>query len=1077
MKNLKKILIVIAMLALLVSSVVVVISAEDEEAVGAAKLEELIATVEAQESDAKKAGKLVDVYTYYAGYEWEGTEYADAMAKADALTVSVGQGLLAQAVATGRLPNKLTAVQNVLAHLAACPVVDAETEGYAALVAETYALYVEVLDAHYELDTTADMMTLYESLELYALDADVHAEELAKWSLKAYDQLCAWLDEYCAIPEWDGTTTSVDYDENYFPRITEILLIQNFVETVDVSAAGAAAVTETMALYSSKLAARNAELESAKNFLDSQSSFDAYDLGDYYTLNTFESENDKLFPGHNSAGDHQTVRETETLGGVTNSYQAFNYGTANVHLYTHCDAMRGKTNEDGAVIDMDIRVHSAGTEAFASTMTINFQSLDYTVNPQAAQFTDLFKLAIKSDGTIYVTNSQNSPQNAQDPSMGVGNNRIDIYGVAFYDIWQHYTVVFNADENRMFLYIDYKYIMELPCHMAGRDFSHFRFGPGVINSWDGWDVDNFHMYRGQAFRITDKFSSMTDAQRFNYFVEYATNTYNPYLSRNLAYKKANLLLNAISNKAECKEAIETFKAINYDAEIKVPAMADNLELLAAEVDELLAIEVMSSNVAAINKKISEINAFVSENSELIDKANTAPGGYQELMGKVYAVQADLVKIENVAAFVEAIEKFDRATTYVALSRHYETARQIYAIAEYDNPENVAFVANDPVVLAFENAYNNGALTEEDEGYLAPGDEGYVTLFEYYDTFDDIIMERYRYENSKKIVNSIDYVTSLDGYEAAEEFWAANADAIESYMVVIRRIVRDGAYDAEYEGVAEAIEIFWDMELYFYKALQNEHIAYLNELLARYPLTDSYVEKNAIYLSAQSYLATEDIALYNDAMPNTVRYSLDEQISALRDVVAVVESYKVELEGDPEADDDGYVTSFDNILTQQTQYFINIINHMDTLTKYSELLSCFEEASKYYYGINTNVEGAAEAAEKYATYRSYLAYVEECNAMLLVYASDLEDALKLSGMEKRTAVYQALKECAAYVGGVDEYDEDVAEALALYEAQVAAYNASLDAFDSALSESAQFISAVRSTSISATVLAIVGNIVD
>ena len=1152
MKNLKKILIVIAMLALLVSSVVVVIGAADEtEPHTVDALADLIESVDTEvlvkgetADIAKQATKIADVFEYITAYEWKGDEtgkydeyklplvdedgngqsdketktitISDAIEKANKYAVEIGErlhGLVETQVGTGdaKLENQIKAINAVKAHIDVCYETAKDATGFAELIAKAEATNVGLVQQYYNkynaskpLDSTAYIEKAFIQLAKYPINEVDNEALITSLSLAACSQAELMLENYNKLYESFSELTEPElvhgaaylqsaYLATYTKVTNEILLLEKFLQNVDASKGEK--YNEVMAGFLAALAKRDALVESKKVALDAQANFDSYDLAvisnKTYDGNKTAEELGKLsadqlkeynaanelYQGINSAGDHRTQKEFEEFsvsGKKVNGYQTFIYGdsTSPPHLYWYTPVTNAE--EYGIVFEWDMRVNG-------TAKTISVQDVDNTGSPWL--FEPMVYFQKSEDGTGYNVTNGYSTYNTENPVAPITSGK-----VFYLDVWTHFTITYDAESRLGKLYINYQYIMDIDYfHEGGGILSQIRFGPSNERSWK-WEMDNVKIYRGSQFRITDKFEKMSEEERFNYFVEYANSSENPYLSRNLAYKKAEALVASVQNKAACAKAVammtnpEDEDYINYTSDIKIPAMADNLDLLKEHIAELEAIPIDSANVAKLRKVIAEINEFVSVNAELINKGDTSEGGYQEQIAKVYAIEADIEKIDNIVAFVEAIEKFERATTHVALSRHAATAKQIYDIAKYEIAENREDVAKDPVVLAFEEKYNNTGedgklLTPKDEGYLAPGSEGYVTLFEYYDQFASEIGARLEHENSKRIVNSIAYITAKEGYEATVEYWAANAEDIIGYVSLIRGIVKDGAYDETYEGVDEAVDAYWAMEVYFYEVLQKEHVAYLEELIGRYTNTDSYIEKSSIVSAALSYFATKDIALDNVVMTNDVAVAVADEMKALSDLKIILGVYEYELYGDPDDDEDGYISSFEDVLEQQTQYFINIINHMDSVINYAELEALFEQASAYYYGINVTVEGAAEAAEKYAAYRTQLATIRENNAMFIAYANNVKNAAMYNGNAKRDAIYAALKDCSAYINVIDENNADVAAAIAIYNAQVAEYNAKVAKFNGAMFESVCITNAVRCGRISASVLAVVGNIIN
>ena len=1100
MKNLKKILIVIAVLALLVSSIVVVISAEDDAAPVAGNVQDLTDILVAIKDDmdkasgsdvAKQASKLADFYKLIVNeklvWDAEDPAYQEAVAKAAEYTVTIGNSLYTKVTENSDTTLKAEAVRALYSHLEAS-LAPAETEGLAEVKENCYAANKEVINQYLAANDRKNMLNLYEQLSYVPLDADADAELIEKCSKNAYQVGRKLMDEYNKLPAHDQVgATENETIANYSNRIAGILVIRDYVLGVDLSKADQSAVAALNGEINAAVQVRNQVLAENAAKLDAEASFDSYDLKDLVYKNydgfltpeeltalstadrdKYNSENN-LFDGINAAGEWRTTKNSETIDGVQNGYQSFIYGKngSAVHLYFYIE-YGAKVEELGAVLEFDLRMHN-------EFKGITMQTVDNTKGTGKSVF-----------DTIAVITAAGKIENRADQGLVESKS---VEGALVLDAWHHFTITFDNEKRVGKLYVDYVYLMDVDYKSAEDGaYRQLRFGPTTESNWQ-WDIDNVHVYQGTQYRDTDKFTSMTEAERFEYFAKYAMNEKDglPYLSRNLAYKKAQVLYEKYKNTATAK----LFKDYEYESKIKDPAMVENLNLLKLDVIELYNQKLDSGTVDKVTKMISDINAFVAENGELINKGDTRDAadidngdgtttpnfdekGYQALMAIVYGKEADLKKVEQIKAFVEAIKKFERAETSAALNRHAKTAIEIYLAAGYADPANREFVKNDPVVLAFETTYNgNDGLTEEDEGYTDPASPEYVTLFEFYEMIDYIINNRDKYENSKRIVNGIDYILSLDGYEATPAFWAANRASIETYVAIIRQIVTTGAYVEEYPGVDDAIAVYTEMDLYFYEVVQQEYVEYLTELVAGYTKTQSYIERRSIINAALVYFDADnnpkDLAIYRATFSEAMRVALEDEIEALSELEVAVEVYNREL--------DGFKDSFEDVLEQQTQYFINIINHMDTIDTIADLKDLFEEASGYYYGINMNVDGAAEAADRYAYYRDYLAEVEVANAYFTLYADRFMDVLAYKGTAKRDLLFNTINECAEYVDMIDKLDANVKGYYSLFVDGVQEYAAHVLAVNSAIYDSAQFVYAMRSEQISPTVLAIIAGVIN
>ncbi len=1280
MKHLKKILIVMVVLALLVGSAFAVIAADDVE--GVAKLNEYIDAVKGETNVTTQSVTLRDLFAYHNEYDWTDNPagYDVAMNEAYSLVVSVGVEIENQLKAEEgqQTPDekKVESYYNLLnEHFLGCDV-PAGTDGLAAIIEKLqtrneatlealYAVYDEVKTAEKDLDTIrVAMQALLDKMNsLYPIS---NADLLKKYKDGAFALAKELLDEYGKLPRPDdvitkemletkapgtdddatATTDGTDEDDEpsvtveisdnvkstiktnaaltkmdeveyankhfYFERANKIILIETLVNSANFDASKELTeLTQTVATY---IEARNAEIAKKAHDLDVLSDLDAYDLPIYtskdYNGNltaeqigklskekqTEYKNNNDLFTAYNAGSEHRTTRLTEGMilddvdgdgkkEEVPNGFQALIYGNGATipHLYLE-PSLNGKAEElGGMVIDVDIRLF----ENFSNANSYQMYSVDNSFGAGNSKFhTFLVWKRDATTGEVYITNK--SGQSSAVPGFEEQN----FYNCFALGVWSHYTITYNADKRIGTLYVNYEKVLDL---YYSNDYAMrgLRWGPTSVANFR-WDLDNVEFYAGTQHRDVDKFDEMTAGERFTFYVEYAANESYPYLSRNIAYRKAQALLPDYKNNLNYSATVSLFNSINYEEDIKKNAMIDNLaelktlvkelvgaenlpfdadllvgdivacsecgfsdeldkyvendgvftcpecqaeidkegaltsaQKIEAECKEFPGIELNSDNVGAINALITEINEFVSTNGELINKGDTSEGGYQELMSAVYSVDANIKHVENAVAFVTAVEKFYRATTLAALTRHSLSAQQVYDLAGFSEAEIRAFIENDTVILGFEAKYNNtvtladgttvilvdgetlspagevvvlndikpvdiGIEKDEDEsdedfnarfiaklvelGYRMviapdssdPENDNYVTIFEYYNEFAGIMANREKYENSRRIVNCVNYIIELDGYENTVEFFSANYETISSYMNIIRDMVRENAYNLEYAGVDEALEIFWELDIYFYELLQQEHITYIEEMLEKYPITNAYIEKLSIVLSMQDYFANEDLAITNNNMSYDVEAVVVDEMARLDELKLVLEVYASEIEGLNE--------TFQDVLEQQTQYFINTVNHMKTLKDLTEIKELYATATSYYYGINVNTEGAPEAIAVYNEYRAMLAEADENAKLLDVVAKAINDAANLSGMEKRSAIYSAIKEGALYVQNIDDTSEEAKASLEVYQLALADYIAENVAFDNAIFESEQFTNAARSGKLSPTVLAVISSII-
>ena len=1060
MKNLKKILIALAVVALLVSSVAIIVGATDVDYTGTvSELQDKFDAVNPNASTANQSNKLADVYAYMASspVDPEAEGFAALNKQIQDTSVKIGNALYESIAKASTAEAKLKALNLLYGHLEMCPPDATVSPDATTLIANADAANVAIVTEYYNSvmaseDAKANRNAILAVLEQIAAHP-VDAELTEKIDEATDATLVQLYDAYMAMPK-----THVDADQDgvcdnsackktfeaidkaasveYIARYNEIGLCYHFIYVTGKVSENTDAVNN----IKKAKADMEAEVAAKQAALDAQANFDDYDLTGYHVFKDYEpgspDANQTLFQGYNQTAQGYTTHETDIYG---NRYQAMVYGSDGTHNYIAPN--HGTKFTNGLVIEFDVKVNET------------FQFFQYQAHHSSVGLYNIFR--------FYCANRDGNIQLKNEPSRTAvtGVKQVTIENAIVPEVWARVTVTYDNETRLGKLYLNYEHVFDLE-YSPEWQYNMTRIGTNFTNQHVAFD--NFSMFEGSEYRIYDKFDVMDEDEQFCYFVDYMLNPENPSLSRNSAYNKAKNLYYNMSMYPETAEWVEKFDNCDYEADIKLPAMAENIGILRGLVDELLAIGVTSATIADINKAITGIDDFIKTNSELINKGDTSEGGYQDQMLKVNVVRENLVRIENITAFVNALTKFDRAVGYDALLKHALTARSIYEAAEYDIAENVEFVMNDPVVATFE------ALINGEE--ILPEDENYVTLFEYYETIDFTILERQLYENSKRIVSCIDIVTSLEGYENTVEFWEANADKISGYTDIVRAILVDGSYAPDYEGLDEAIETFQTLNVYFYEYIQKQHIETLRAALDKYATTESYIDKMGICDDIAVYLATNDLADVNqDVLSADVYAVVADEIDTLRQLRIEYNVYVDEIAAQAE--------DYEAILEQNTQYFIGTVQQMSTCIYYADIKPLYDKATTYYYGINVDDAAALAAAEVYAMYRELIAYYEATAEIFIGYVTSLNAANDptLTVLEKEDAIFVALTNSMAYASLVDEGVAGVAEAMATYEAALTDYNAETEIVNSEISGTTQITCATRTGYISTTVLAIISKL--
>jgi hypothetical protein len=370
---------------------------------------------------------------------------------------------------------------------------------------------------------------------------------------------------------------------------------------------------------------------------------------------------------------------------------------------------------------------------------------------------------------------------------------------------------------------------------------------------------------------------MSDNDKFVHYVNYFLDSGKLPKGRNAAYSYARMLLDDIKSQYEStaeeemtdeqkklRDLVVAMEGFDYQKEVAAYVREENIGLLKGFVDKVLAIDITSANVAKINSAISALDAFVAANSDFIDKADER---YIDANQQIAVVKDGMVKCQNAVVFARALTQFSRATTVASMTKRAAVADEIFALARYDRAANAEFVSADPAILAFETLLNGKDMSADDEAY--------VTAFEYYKSIPATIAAQVKVENSRRVIDVIAIVLAMDGYEDTEAFWLANYEELDFYISIVRDIVSVDKYSHDYPGIDEAVAKYELIDEFFYKVLQDEHIAIISAQLDRFPESDSYIEKVGICTYLDRYFAeNHDINLELEEIKSFV-YRLDQ----------------------------------------------------------------------------------------------------------------------------------------------------------------------------------------------------------
>ena len=605
--------------------------------------------------------------------------------------------------------------------------------------------------------------------------------------------------------------------------------------------------------------------------------------------------------------------------------------------------------------------------------------------------------------------------------------------------WTKFIFVYDPVNITLTGYIDYEYVDTWSVRYAANPndpLIEVRISAAKANT--SINLDNFMIYSGTNYRILDKFDAMGPAEEFEYFVNYMNDETRSPKNRLQAYQRATSLLESIKLDADLQESlaefIDMYYATDADKDIVAPAKEANLDILREYAWALEDYEglVNTSNYATVQALVTDIETFIADNSDYIDKSSAS---YKEVYTSISRFKSLLDRCNNITAFVNALERFDKSYTLAARLKYYEKIVEYYELAGLYLEDVRREVMSDPAILAFE----------------ATLDDKYTDIFDYYENCQQLIDSQKAKENSDRIIDCIEFITGLENYEDTEEFWAANFEFIDKYTTIIRDIVNKGesAYDASVDGIAEALLKFEVIDSYFYNSLQDKHIALIKEQLDKYTKTNSYIEKLGICTYVNNYIATNGID-ENDER-------LKPELSAL---LLKNKAYENELEI--------YRQDYIVVLEQNTKKFINIVEEMKAYVNYAKLNELYNEALKYYYEMNIT-EDSRVAIEVFEKYAAEIEQISADSALFIGYANSVRTA------RNDALLYKALVNCKAYRDKVSEDIEGVSAAIENYEEKLAEYKATADVINADIEEINTAVTVVRTNGVASAVMSIINKI--
>ena len=946
MRNFKKLLVVICVLALLTASCVfaTVMAAADGNV---DELNAYITAAKAETDPVAKYNAIINTTDYLATVSKYETGYADAEAEVHKLCVSGAAALLnAVDVANVKADNAYDMMMKADKLLELYTLAD-ETEGY------------------------ADVKVKYDSALVRAAEALVKA--------------CDANIEKTLTTAKNGITVK---------KVNSLL---NYCQPY-----GDASVLDSVkAQFAEVEAAHNRAVEANYKALDAENRISNYDLPIYFT-ETWEDREAGL--DSSKLGGRWTV----DLKGIANRMGILKEADGNkymIHRYLEKEKPQGTYTQIGL-----------GTYKVDNSYGLVFE-FDVTTFDK-----------VPDQGVVIETGSVGGAYfpppyfviNANGDICKNDKSTVALAGAIVKGEWTHVTIVLEPNEFVYYLYVDGQFVCTYDAKHEGKTrYDHskvaFRISGGAGTSGE-IAVDNIMIYGGDSYRIHDRLETMNEDEQFAYYVNYLINEENLVAERTIAYDKAESLLGnywivndegegtyteyALSN-PDILNIVDTyvsFDLTNFLYEVGIR----NLDSYVTMVTNLDAVARNSSTAAQRVDLLQQIYKFVDANADIINREIDRDGNnkadYYDYEAIVSRVSREATYDANAVDFVRFVKRFEKATTLSAKQRNYDKA---YEIAENDGID---------IVLILDETNPDRANFKD-----------LIAAYEVYRNADAVLYKLTLSNNADKIVKCINRINMY----TTEEEWLANREYMEEYLFLLKDIIlttdENGNlyYDAEYNGVQEALEFFDASYSFFYAIIQTEHVEHIEAALARVAATDAYIEKMGIIATLEKYIETNDVNFQ------------DERIIFL---LNNLDTCKAELELREE--------DYAKILVQNAVYFTNLVERMRTAQTYNEQREYFEQAYTLYFNIDITVEGTARAVEIFDEYKINLDRIEESSIAFI------EAVAFYKACETEDDKYAALVECYYNAQFVEMSYDGAEEAMAEY---LDAYNAYMNYAESVNAE--------------------------
>ncbi len=569
--------------------------------------------------------------------------------------------------------------------------------------------------------------------------------------------------------------------------------------------------------------------------------------------------------------------------------------------------------------------------------------------------------------------------------------------------WTRVILVYNAENKTVSYYINDEKIVDA----EGNDTFTCASGSGYIlnaplrightqSGGGSFSLDSVSSYVGDRPRDVHRLSGMSDLEKFAFYTQVVTN----YIDKGLGTATdAKLALDELKGTIgrywgvpaeseddtprylfdantywdetaegyvdpgitylEFKDTVDICKGILDRATAELEnAMKDTvLSKLRADIAQLERLTGMT-NFAQRKELLAAINTYIEENLNYIGLFEGAMlAEYENLIER-----KDLVSIQ--------MDTYERVDEYIKVVNKLVAARDLYSRTVYRSQAKglMDIMERDDALGAIDLAALKSTIPE------------FVAAIATFGQQSALVDEALLRDNNDIIVEC------MSRFPAVAEDAILEYERLNTYMVLVRRIIAEGSYDPEDPLVKEALVVYERMNALFFERLQQDHAKTLQEMIDNFNVEPSYITRYGIYKAVKAYFEENEDVIdpENDAIKTIL-----SQYELMEEKFGTEEGREREWE------------LYGETLKVNADRFTTMVTEMRLCNSYAELHELVERASEFFYYMEATDAEAKLAVEYYQACESILAQKALCGDIFI------ESVYALSKTSKMKDVYSAL----------------------------------------------------------------------